>query len=196
MDKAGMEPTREGRTGDAIRGAADGAKQEVSRLGDEVKEKSASVFHEQKDMAGRQIKSVANALEAGAGSLENDGQARLAGYTRNAAQRIRQFSDDVEHKDFESAVESVRSYASENPAVVIGGAAVLGLVLSRFLKSSSSRAHELDDEEHIGFAPQTTEPPMDTATGSYEGMASGASTIGEAPRGMHNERRFGDGTER
>ncbi len=202
MDKAGMEPAREGRTGDALRGAAEGAKQELSRLGDEVKDRSASAFHEQRDVASRQIQSVANAFEAGAGSFDEDGQPRLASYTREAAERIRRLSDNVRERDFNTVVDDVREYARENPAVVIGGAAVLGLVLSRFLKSSSSRVHD-DEDKHTGYRTHSTEarepivsePPIDTATTSYEGMAPGVSPIGESARVEDTGRRFGDGTE-
>lgn len=195
MDKAGMEPTREGRTGDAIRDAAEDAKHELSRLGDEVKEKGATLFHEQRDTASRQISSVAKALEAGAGSLDEDGQERLATYTRDAADRVRRLGDEVRERDFEVMLNSARDYARENPAVIIGGAAVLGFVLSRFLKSSSSREYDHADEE-LAFSPTTTEPPMDTATGSFEGMAPGASSLGESARSFDEGRRFGNGTDR
>lgn len=223
MDKAGMEPTPEGRTGEAIRGAAEGAKEELSRLGEEVKEKSASILHNQRETASRQIHSLANALEVGADTLDEEGQARLAEVTRDAAGRIHRFGDDFMERDFGRTVDNVSRYARENPAVVIGGAAVFGFVLSRFLKSSSDRSPEsygsrtssrdVGGERAYESAPSTpaqetgatdisysagpvtTEPPMDTRTSPYEGMAPGVSPVGESARVEDTRRRFGDGTE-
>lgn len=214
MDKAGMEPTPEGRTGEAIRGAAEGAKEELSRLGEEVKEKSVSILHNQREVASRQIHSLAHALEVGADTLDDEGQARLAEVTRDAAERVHRFGDDFMERDFGHTIDNVSRYARENPAVIIGGAAVFGFLLSRFLKSSSERTHgEVGGEgdlstgapstgapttaTDIGYSagPATTEPPMDTRTGSYEGMAPGISPIGESARVEDTRRRFGNGTE-
>lgn len=200
MDKAGMEPTPEGRTGEAIRGAAEGAREELSRLGEEVKQKSASIFHNQRDLASRQIHSLAHALEVGADSLDEEGQARLAEYTREAADRVHRFGDEFMEHDLGRVVDNASRYARENPAVVIGGAAVFGFLLSRFLKSSSGRSYDSDVETSersrtseptstraggnttatdIGYSAgsTTTTPDFDTSAG-YQGSSVGSS-VGE-----------------
>lgn len=212
MDKAGMEPTPEGRTGEAIRGAAEGAKEELSRLGDEVKEKGASLFHSQRDLASRQIHSLANALEVGADSLDEEGQARLAEYTRAAADRVHRIGDDFMERDLGRVADNVGRYARENPAVVIGGAAAFGFLLARVLRSSSSRTHEGGAEggesssrsegvqaseivsTDIAYSAELS-PEQDIEAAGREGMAPGISPIGESTRAEDTRRRFGDGTE-
>lgn len=151
MDKEGMEPTPEGRTGDAIRGAAEDAKEELSRLGEEVKEKSVSLFDSQRDLASRQVHSLAQALEVGAEKLEEEGQELLAEYTREAAEKIHHFGDAVRDRELNGVVDNVSRYARDNPAVVIGGAAVFGFLLSRFLKSSSARSHDEGERSSTGI---------------------------------------------
>lgn len=199
MDRAGMEPTPEGRTGEAIRNAAEGAKEELSRLGEEVKEKSVSLFHSQRDLASRQVHSLAKALEVGADSLNEEGQGRLAEYTRDAAERVHRIGDEIRDRDFGRVFDNVNHYARENPALLIGGAAALGFLLSRFMKSSPSRPYSSsggaeEKEERtpstagatrtatdIGYSAETASPISESSE-PYQG-ASAPSSVSEEETG-------------
>ncbi|HEX5576218.1 MAG TPA: hypothetical protein VFX42_10115, partial [Gemmatimonadales bacterium] len=82
--------------------------------------------------------------------LRSEDQQRIAGLTETVARQIEQVSDYLRNKDARAMREDLENLARRQPAVMLGGALVLGLIGARFLKSSERRGgrHFGDARQH------------------------------------------------
>ena len=90
----------------------------------------------QKHNAVQRIAPVQTALRETAHQLRKQGQ-NSAQYVDRATDRVESFSDYLRDTDVDEIIGEVRGFARRRPALFLGGAATLGLLASRFLKSSS-----------------------------------------------------------
>ena len=59
-------------------------------------------------------------------------------YARKAAQTVAGAADSLDAKDIDQLTEEARNFVRKSPAVAIGAAAVVGFVLMRMMRGSSS----------------------------------------------------------
>ncbi len=115
--------------GDTVRGIASQAQEKTGeqlRSGvDAGKMRAASALH-----------GVAQSLLGGAEGQE-DG---IGGYIRQAGEQARRAADFLENTDVRQLTRRTEEYARRQPAIFLGGAFALGLIASRFLKSSHRSA--------------------------------------------------------
>jgi hypothetical protein len=105
----------------------------------QARERAGSSLGESKNQFADQIGSVANALRRTTEHLRSEDQSRMAGLTETLARQIDQVTNYIRNKDAGAMRNDLENVARRQPAVMIAGALVLGLVGARFLKSSERR---------------------------------------------------------
>ncbi|MDX1931176.1 MAG: hypothetical protein SFU56_01085 [Capsulimonadales bacterium] len=129
-------------------------------LKDQALEQGNALLHQTKEAAGQAFRSAtgqvkdqlatrkdqaADTLNATVQALEATGQqfrerelGFVAGYTDNLTGQVRQLTDYLRDRDIDDLIRDTEAFARRNPSVFIGGAFLLGVALSRFLKSSGN----------------------------------------------------------
>ncbi|SDY74352.1 hypothetical protein SAMN05444004_10323 [Jannaschia faecimaris] len=113
------------------------ARAKAEKLADQAKVAAGAKADDVKDKAGHRISDTADTIrnagrEFGADSYQAYAADYLADSLNKAAERIRTH-------DLEGVALEASAFARRNPAVVLGGAALLGFAAARLLKASDSR---------------------------------------------------------
>lgn len=156
-NKTGFETNRDSDVTDQLTKAAKGdteaakevfsqakekATEAVSQTYNQVTEKATEKINEQKGTLAQGLSSLAENLRQMDENLRSDEKVPLAGatakYGDTLANQVQQVADYLERKDVRAMMSDVEDFARRNPAIFIGGAFVAGLLVARFLKSSSS----------------------------------------------------------
>jgi hypothetical protein len=117
----------------------------------DARDRAASSLGESKDRVAEQIGAVAHAFRQAGHQLRDQGQGqRVAGFTDAMARQADQAADYLRRADAEVLREDVERLTRRQPALVLGGAFVAGLIGARFLKSSQRRRQ---DETYRGDYP-------------------------------------------
>lgn len=87
-----------------------------------------------KDQAADQIDDWAAAASAARDEIDETPAAPLLS---NAAVSLSDIATALRSKEVDELISDARHFARQNPAVVLGGAALLGFAAARFLKASS-----------------------------------------------------------
>lgn len=136
--------------------AADETRHTVKR---ELREHAEGV----RDTAAAETRTAANAAHAAA--REFDAGTLQAQAASQVADALEQVAAQVRTTDLDRLARTVGGFARDNPALFVGGAALLGLAATRFLKARDP--HAIPDHE-----PQDTSQPAgsdDVWTGSTYG---------------------------
>ena len=108
----------------------------ASRGGEQVK----SQLETQKHQAAQRMTPIQMALRETAQQLRNQGQGPVAGYADQASDQVERFSGYLRETSVDEITDEVRGFARSRPALFLGGAALVGFLGTRFLKSSSQQA--------------------------------------------------------
>jgi hypothetical protein len=141
----GGEPQATGSSGP---GAAGVVKDEVQRLTTEAREETVRVASQARDQASllaarateqtaRRLTSLAGALRQAAQQLETDDAAGFGRYAGIAADQIEKASGYLDGRDPRQLIRDTETFARRHPDLFLGGAFVAGVMLARFIKSSS-----------------------------------------------------------
>ncbi|MBA2737220.1 MAG: hypothetical protein H0U50_10610 [Pyrinomonadaceae bacterium] len=128
---------------ETAKGLIDQAKSTAGQAYGVAAEKATSVIDEKKTDLASGLTSVADTIRQVSSTLrETDEQSGVtdtaAKYSDSLAKQIEQISDYFEQNDVRAMISDVERFARRNPAVFIGGAFAVGLLVARFLKSSGS----------------------------------------------------------
>jgi len=153
------------------------AKDTAGHAYDAAAEKASSTFYGKKSDISGGLAKVADTVRAASRNLKSsDAQNAIttttAKYTDTVASKLNDVANYFETHDLRQMMHDAEEFARRNPAVFIGGAAVLGLLAARFLKSSKPK--------HLTAAagePWSAPPPQNLSPG-----ASGSKIPKEGPR--------------
>ena len=146
-------------------------KAQASDLGAEAKERAQGFLDEQKGTGADQVDGIARAVGKAADELEQSAP-QLAGYVRDAANAAQNLSKSLRDRSSGELMQDVGDFARRSPAAFFGSAIVVGLALSRFLKSSSDQATSAT----AGGTPERSSPTTGTS-----GPTTGTSGSSYAP---------------
>lgn len=113
---------------------------EASKVAGEAAERAKSFADENKGKVAEQIDSLGGVLNRAADELETNNQAMFAGYARQLASGVESVSTTLRDKGVDELFGMVGQFARRQPAVFIGGAALLGFIASRFAVASAKAA--------------------------------------------------------
>jgi hypothetical protein len=102
----------------------------------QARDRASSSLVESKGQIAGQFGAMADALKRTTEHLRSEDQQRIAGLTESLARQLEQVAAYLWNKDARAMKADVENLARRQPAIVLGGALVLGLIGARFLKSS------------------------------------------------------------
>ena len=116
------------------------AKQTTNEVVNQVQQQASSQLNHQKETAASELSTVVNAVRRFGESLNNEGQgpiARFAAqYGDKAADSLDRFSRYLREQDPKRLLNDVQNFGRRQPALLIGGAFLLGFAGARIIKSS------------------------------------------------------------
>ncbi len=115
----------------------DQAQEQVGQVVGQAKQTATSQFAIQKDRAAQGLVPIAQALRQTGQELRGREQATIAEYVDTAAQQVERFYAFLHEHDVNQIVGEVERLARRRPGLFLGGTFALGLLGSRFLKSSA-----------------------------------------------------------
>jgi hypothetical protein len=120
------------------------AKQTTNEVVNQVQQQANSQINRQKETAASELSTVVNAVRRFGETLNNEGQgpiARFAAqYGDKAANNLDRAAQYLRDKDPKQLLNDVQNFGRRQPALLIGGAFLLGFAGARIIKSSMDAA--------------------------------------------------------
>jgi hypothetical protein len=139
------------------------AKETTSNVVDQVQQQAGSKIDRRKDEAASQLERVASAVRQFGQGFGDQQQGPLvqyaAEYGQKAADGLERFTNYLRQTDTRELVHEVENFARRRPAIVLGGAFLLGLAGARFLKSSAHAATNRYDTDYGRALPPPPHQP-------------------------------------
>jgi len=137
------------------------AKQTTNEVVSQVQEQANSQVNRQKESAASELSTVVNAVRRFGETLNNEGQGPIARFAAqygdkaaNSLDRVAQYHRE---QDAKRLLDDVQNFGRRQPALLLGGAFLLGFAGARLIKSSMEAA-----SHHQSYRPNTpgaTRPP-------------------------------------
>lgn len=128
------------------------AKQTTSEVVNQVQQQASSQINRQKDTAASELSTVVNAVRQFGQTLTNEGQgpiARFAAqYGDKAANGLDRVANYLREQDPKRLLDDVQNFGRRQPALLIGGAFLLGFAGARLIKTSMDAA--MSDSTNMG----------------------------------------------
>ena len=121
---------------EAAQQAGSQVREKADALASEVGEKARGFLGDQVEAGADLLDHIGRSATAAADNLEPDAP-QLAGLVRGMATSVTDFSSTVRGQSPEALLETASSYVRQNPALVIGVAAVCGFALTRLLQGGT-----------------------------------------------------------
>ena len=142
------------KTGEVI----DQVQEKMGDFVDNVKEQTTSQITSQlstqKERAAESIGNVAQMIRITGDQLRHNDQAGLADYTDRAATQVEKISTFLQERDLNDMVSELESFARREPVLFLGGAFTLGLLATRFIKSSGgSKSNQPNNTQALARRP-------------------------------------------
>ncbi|MGZ8399321.1 MAG: hypothetical protein ACXWWN_09805 [Gemmatimonadales bacterium] len=130
------QPRADGTAREQIREVKDQVVGQAKNTLQQARERASSSLGESKSQVAEQFGTMAEALRRTTEHLRAEDQQRIAGLTDTVARQVDQVANYLRNKDASAMRADLENLARRQPALMIGGALVLGLIGARFLKSS------------------------------------------------------------
>jgi hypothetical protein len=131
---------------ETVKSAAADLTSEATKIAGDAADRAKSFADENKGKVAEQIDSLGNVLNKAADELESSNQAMFAGYARQLAGGVQSVSSTLRDKGVDELFSMVGDFARKQPAVFIGGAALLGFIASRFAVASAKTGQSAADQ--------------------------------------------------
>jgi ElaB/YqjD/DUF883 family membrane-anchored ribosome-binding protein len=113
-------------------------KSHIDPLKDQATKTARSAAGLAKDKTGTAMQGLAKLISDTAGTVDAKLGPQYGDYARQAAHSVAGAADSLDSKDVDQLMTEARDFVRKSPAVAIGAAAVVGFVLMRLAKGSSS----------------------------------------------------------
>jgi hypothetical protein len=137
------------------------AKQTTSEVVDQVQQQAGSKIDRQKDVTVGELEKVAGAVRQLGEGLGGQDQGPIAHYAaeygRKAADGLERFTNYLRQNDTKALMHEVENFGRRQPALLLGGAFLLGLASARFLKSSMAVS---ESDTNLGRGLPSPPPPQ------------------------------------
>jgi hypothetical protein len=137
------------------------AKETTSEVVGQVQQQAGSRITRQKDEAANEIQKVAGAVRQLGDQLGGQEQGPIAHYAaeygRKAADGLERLTNYLRENDPKALMNELENLGRRQPALLIGGAFLLGLAGARFLKSSRPATESYPDLGR-GLTPPPQQP--------------------------------------
>jgi hypothetical protein len=162
-EAAGFRSTASGQQNSPLgdREGGGSAREQIRDVKNQVVDRAKNTFQQARDRAGSslgeskgqladQFGGIAQALRRTTEHLRSEDQQRIAGLTDTVARQVEQVADYLRNKDAGAMRQDLENLARRQPALMLGGALLLGLIGARFIKSSERRGGRRFDGQRYG----------------------------------------------
>jgi vacuolar-type H+-ATPase subunit H len=132
------------------------AKQQAKRVASQVTEQAKSSAETRKREVAEDLGSVADAVRQT--TYEAETNPTIMEYGQKVADQIEGVSSYLNEHDVEDILADVEDFGRRKPAVFLGGAFMLGLVVGRFLRSSANRVSEFESYGYDSYQTDYRDP--------------------------------------
>lgn len=120
----------------------DKAEQQVVGVAQKARQQATTRADTQKHQMATRLTTVADAVDQVGQQLQQQQEDSLAHYAELTSEQLRTVSDKLQQKDVNQLIHDAEGAVRKQPALVLGGAFALGLLASRFLKSSPPQGQQ------------------------------------------------------
>jgi hypothetical protein len=125
--------------------AVERAREAGGQLLDDSRDRARAEMDDRSTWAGERVVGIAADVRDVAGDLRARGKDQPARLAEDAARRIERFGDYLRESDTDRILADARDLGRRQPALVVAGAAVIGIAAGRLV-----RASEPSDQRRIG----------------------------------------------
>ncbi|CUS02077.2 protein of unknown function [Candidatus Promineifilum breve] len=154
------------------------AKEQVTRKAAQVGEQAKASVDTRMNEVAHELGSVADAVRQTTHEVGGDENATVSRYGEQLAGQIEGISSYLNNNGVEEVLDDLQNFARRQPAMFLGGAFMLGIVVGRFLRSSADRGYGLDQ----GGRNQYGQPYTDASYGGSTGYSGGATGYSDQSR--------------
>jgi ElaB/YqjD/DUF883 family membrane-anchored ribosome-binding protein len=120
----------------------DEAQRQTKEVATQAQQQAKSMLSTRKNQAARELDNVSQAFRQTSDQLRSRDEGTVAHYTDRMATQIDRASAYLNERTVEEIVDDTENFVRRRPELVIGGAFALGLLTTRFLKSSNQPRQE------------------------------------------------------
>ena len=155
------------------------AKHATGEIVNQVQQQAGTQIERQKESAANDLSQVVSAVRRFGESLGAEQGGPIARYAAEygdkAAQKLEQFAGYIREQDARRLLDDVQNFGRRRPALMLGGAFLLGLAGARLIRSSIDAGMQHSGGQH-SFNPNMTKPR--TGMGSNISAAPSSPTQG------------------
>ena len=142
---------------DVAQQAVGEAKKSASSLAAEATQRAKGALQERIGSGADLIGYMAASTRVAADSLDPNAP-QIAGFVREAGERMEEFSRGVRERSIDELIETSSDFARRQPAILFGAAAACGFLLFRLFKASSASDQRRDGGHRAGSAGSSGPP--------------------------------------
>jgi len=146
---------------------------------EQARDRASSSLGESKGQFADQFGNIAEALRRTTEQLRSQDQERIAGITDTVARQVDQVANYLRNKDAIAMRTDLENLARRQPALVLGGALILGLMGARFLKSSQRDRRFRGETQDYGRTQRFGNGGYDQFSGSNPQFSGGFDQFSE-----------------
>jgi ElaB/YqjD/DUF883 family membrane-anchored ribosome-binding protein len=132
---------------DASTGLAERLRSGSEKLSNQAGEKARGLVTQGLERSAEALANVSKLVGETAPGLEERLGPEYGDYARKAAAAIENTATAIADKDPDELIEDTRNFVRNSPGLAIAGAAVVGFVVARLLKTGLARDDDDDDDE-------------------------------------------------
>jgi len=133
--------------GRADRGLADRIRSGGEKLSSQAGEKARGLVGQGLDRSAEALANVSKLIGDTAPGIEERLGPEYGDYARRAASAIENTANAIAEKNPDELIEDTRNFVRNSPGIALAGAAVVGFVVARLLKTGLARDEDDDDED-------------------------------------------------
>jgi len=134
-------------SGDASTGLAERLRSGGEKLSNQAGEKARGLVTQGLERSAEALANVSKLVGETAPGLEERLGPEYGDYARKAAAAIENSVNAIAEKDPDELIEDTRNFVRNSPGLAIAGAAVVGFVVARLLKSGLAKDDDDDDDD-------------------------------------------------
>lgn len=120
----------------------DKAREKVGETASQAQQQAKSQIAMGKDRVAESMESVANALRSSTDQMQGQETGFVGDYMNRAADKVSEISQHLRQSDVNQLMHETEDFARREPTIFLAGAFALGLIATRFLKSSGSNMQQ------------------------------------------------------
>jgi ElaB/YqjD/DUF883 family membrane-anchored ribosome-binding protein len=128
------------------RGLADRFREGREQLSSQAGEKARGFVSQGLERTAEALANVSKMVGDTAPGIEERLGPEYGDYARRAAGSIESFANTIAEKDPDELIDDTRNFVRNSPGIALAGAAVVGFVVARLLKTGLARDNEDDDD--------------------------------------------------